>query len=132
MAEKITAKIVTVSRPYLVREGNSWISVCVYPRDGLYYQKTAVPPTIKHGPWEVGEELDVAPSEKDQEAEDWMVEIYNNPRDYKRIMKEVRFLEKNTEEDDGLSKIDIFMNVITALAVIAIIGIILRTFILGA
>lgn len=133
MAETYTAKIVTVSRPYLVKEGNSWVSTCVYKKEDRYYRKNAVPPSLNHGPWEIGEEVGVIPSAKDEIAEDWMVQIYNNPKNYKEIMRIAKEREKEKDDDDdepdGITK---FVNVLVALAVAAVIGIILYTFIKGA
>lgn len=131
MEEQITAKIVTISQPFLVQEGNSWISLCVYEKDGKYYQRPAVPPSIKHGPWEVGEECEIEPSNKDKEAESWMIEIYNNPKNYKRILEEEKIL-KIPEEDRELSGIEIIFNILICIAVIAVIGVLLITFIKGA
>lgn len=132
MAETYSAKIVTVSRPYLVKEGNSWVSTCVYKKGDKYFRKNAVPPSLNHGPWEVGEECEVTPSEKDEEAEQWMIDIYNNPKDFRRITREAKEEEGARYDDDEPDGLTTFVNVLVVFAVIAIIGIILYTFIKGA
>ena len=137
MAETYVAKIVTVSRPYLVKEGNSWVSTCVYKQGDKYYCKNAIPPALNHGPWEIGEEVEVSPSGKDEEAPDWMIEIYNNPKDYKRITLRAKEEEKEkereeNEEDDFTTHLTTFINIVVAIAVAVVIGIILITFIKGA
>ena len=140
MAELLKAKIVTVSTPYLVKEGNSWCSTCVYEKNGEFFQKNAVPPSLDHGPWEIGEEVDITPSNLDKEAADWMIEIYNSPKNYKAIILQKKARDKELKEQqleeernkDKPGALTIITNVIIVLAVIAIIGIILYTFIKGA
>lgn len=133
MAETYSAKIVTVSRPYLVKEGNSWVSTCVYKKGDKYYRKNAIPPSLNHGPWEVGEEVDVTPSDKDEVAEQWMIDVYNNPKDFRRITQEAKEEEKERyNDDDEADGLTTFINVLVVLAVAVIIGIILYTFIKGA
>lgn len=94
------AKIVTKSRPVMVQTGNSWVSDAVYMRDGVYYTREVLAPTLKHGPFEIGEEIEIEPSFKDRLAEGYMTLIYDNPDSYEEVMEQRKYdVESNSYMD---------------------------------
>lgn len=126
MEEIITAKVVSLSRPYLTKEGNSWISDVVYVKNDNYFTKKAVAPVYRHGPFEIGEEVEVDFDLNDNPAEDWMIEIYQTPSRYKEILYDKKQIEKR-EEQKEVAKKEVFtfktlLKVILTILFVAVFG----------
>lgn len=88
MEQKIyTATIVSESRPYLIKEGNSWIADAVYVnKDNEYITRKVLAPNLQHGPFEIGEKIEIEPDINDVLADEYQIRIYENPDLYKSIM----------------------------------------------
>lgn len=130
------AKVVTKSRPLLVQDGNSWISDVVYKIGEKYYKREVQAPTLKHGPFEIGEEIELEPSAEDLIADDYLVQIYENPANYNEIMLNFKYdIESNKyvefEKKTKNKKKSAFLDVIIAFLIVFIVGVILYTLILG-
>ena len=124
-----TAKVVTPSRPYLIKEGNTWISDIVYKKDGVFLTRKVLAPNVDYGPYEVGEEIEIQANDNDELAEDYLIEIYNNPKAYKDILRRKRHSDVVESEEYKTEKKNIqkerTTEIITTFISIAIIGVLL-------
>lgn len=127
------AKVVTKSRPIMVPSGNSWASDIVYMRDGMYYTREIIAPDLKHGPFEIGEEVEIEPSFKDRLAEGYMTLIYDNPDSYKEVMEQRKiYLENNPYTEKESHKTRKTSNVCKKTPILDAVIVISLLFVLGS
>ena len=120
---------VVANNPHINDEGNTWMADVVYQIDKNYFVQKVVAP-IKHGPYVVGEEIDVDHEVSDALAEDWMIEVFKNPKRYKAAMKvksedNKARLEAALKDEEEIKPKNTVLNLIIALLLIALLAMLL-------
>lgn len=126
MEEKTyTATIVSQSRPYLTKEGNSWIADAVYKKGDEYITRKVLVPNVQHGPYEIGEKVEISEDINDQPADEYQRRIYENPDMFKSIMLDKKYKETNYEPISVQEKKISILSVVIVLLVVLILAFVL-------